>query len=102
MISVSYVHAIHYGLQLYLVFDNVVSRLWCKYDMTHNGHTLEYMDFLRRLGVNAKPKNQANKPGESIIFLELNTVVGNYTSPGIIQFSNRFFRCAYKRCTGGV
>ena len=32
--------------------------------MTRNGHTLEYMDFLKRLGVNAKPKNQVNKGGE--------------------------------------
>ena len=40
------------------------SRLWCKYDMTRNGHTLEYMDFLKRLGVNTKPKNQVNKGGK--------------------------------------
>lgn len=32
--------------------------------MTRNGHTLEYMDFLKRLGVNAKPKNQVNKGGK--------------------------------------
>ena len=32
--------------------------------MTRNGHTLEYMDFLKRLGVNAKPKNQASKAGK--------------------------------------
>ena len=31
--------------------------------MTHNGHTLEYMDFLKRLGVNAKPKSQIKKAG---------------------------------------
>ena len=31
--------------------------------MTRNGHTLEYMDFLKRLGVNAKPKNQSKKGG---------------------------------------
>ena len=40
-------------------------RLWCKYDMTRNGHTLEYMDFLKRLGVNAKPKSQIKKAGRS-------------------------------------
>lgn len=34
--------------------------------MTRNGHTLEYMDFLKRLGVNAKPKNQVNKGGKII------------------------------------
>jgi len=32
--------------------------------MTRNGHTLEYMDFLKRLGVNTKPKNQVNKGGK--------------------------------------
>ena len=32
--------------------------------MTRNGHTLEYMDFLKRLGVHAKPKNQVNKEGK--------------------------------------
>ena len=31
--------------------------------MTRNGHTLEYMDFLKRLGINAKPKNQLHKAG---------------------------------------
>ena len=41
----------------------VSCRLWYKYDMTRNGHTLEYMDFLKRLGVNAKPKNQIKKAG---------------------------------------
>lgn len=34
--------------------------------MTRNGHTLEYMDFLKRLGVNAKPKNQLNKAGKKL------------------------------------
>ncbi|PFX18293.1 EF-hand calcium-binding domain-containing protein 6 [Stylophora pistillata] len=41
--------------------DEQFNKLWCKYDMTRNGHTLEYMDFLKRLGVNAKPKNQTSK-----------------------------------------
>lgn len=45
--------------------DEQFNKLWCKYDMTRNGHTLEYMDFLKRLGVNAKPKNQtASKTGQ--------------------------------------
>lgn len=40
--------------------------------MTRNGHTLEYMDFLKRLGVNAKPKNQtASKTGTCKLFLHL-------------------------------
>lgn len=38
--------------------------------MTRNGHTLEYMDFLKRLGVNAKPKNQSNKGGK-ILYINL-------------------------------
>ncbi|XP_020616607.1 EF-hand calcium-binding domain-containing protein 6-like [Orbicella faveolata] len=44
--------------------DEQFNKLWCKYDMTRNGHTLEYMDFLKRLGVSAKPKNQVNKGGQ--------------------------------------
>ena len=43
--------------------------------MTRNGHTLEYMDFLRRLGVNAKSKNQVNKTG-TVICLK-NIKLGN-------------------------
>lgn len=46
--------------------------------MTRNGHTLEYMDFLRRLGVNAKSKNQINKAGTEICFKNVKFPQGNY------------------------
>ncbi|XP_078353734.1 EF-hand calcium-binding domain-containing protein 6-like [Oculina patagonica] len=54
--------------------DEQFNKLWCKYDMTRNGHTLEYMDFLKRLGVNAKPKNQLNKAGEGQQIVKLAAV----------------------------
>ena len=52
-------------------FLQFIHRLWCKYDMTRNGHTLEYMDFLKRLGVNAKPKSQIKKAGRSASVVSL-------------------------------
>ncbi|KAK3701543.1 hypothetical protein QZH41_020531 [Actinostola sp. cb2023] len=36
--------------------ENQFDRLWCKYDMTRNSNTLNYMDFLQRLGVDTKKK----------------------------------------------
>lgn len=45
--------------------DEQFNKLWSKFDMTRNGHTIEYMDFLKRLGVNAKTKSQVNKIGEN-------------------------------------
>lgn len=42
--------------------DEQFDKLWSKYDMTRNGQTLEYMDFLKRLGV--KAKSDINKTGE--------------------------------------
>ncbi|EDO28210.1 predicted protein, partial [Nematostella vectensis] len=56
-------------------------RLWCKYDLTRNGHTLDYMDFLKRLGVNTHPKrrpstanrlNQGNGTENKVKFLATN------------------------------
>lgn len=52
-------------------FLKFICRLWCKYDMTRNGHTLEYMDFLKRLGVNAKPKREIKKAGRSASVVSL-------------------------------
>ena len=67
------------------------SRLWCKYDMTRNGHTLEYMDFLKRLGVNAKSKNQVNKAGTEISLKNVKFPQGNYTvSANRTSFYNKF------------
>lgn len=54
--------------------DEQYNKLWCKYDMTRNGHTLEYMDFLKRLGVNAKPQNQIKKAGEEQQLVKLAAV----------------------------
>ena len=47
--------------------------------MTRNGHTLEYMDFLKRLGVHAKPKNQVNKEGK----MKKMNLIFNY--PGLVN-----------------
>lgn len=58
--------------------------------MTRNGHTLEYMDFLKRLGVNAKSKNQVNKAGTEICFKNVKFPQGNYTvPPNRTSFYNR-------------
>ena len=58
--------------------------------MTRNGHTLEYMDFLKRLGVNAKSKNQVNKAGTEICFKNVKFRQGNYTvSANRTSFYNR-------------
>lgn len=54
--------------------DEQFNKLWCKYDMTRNGHTLEYMDFLKRLGVNAKPKSQIKKAVEDQHLVKLAAV----------------------------